>query len=356
MTHNDNLRRIWSEEDLDRALSALNEQPPAGDLSRQRAELVEAAGGAVHLSTDQPVRRPERSGRRPGWGAALVAATAVLALVGGGFVVKQIADRQGVADPASTSRDPGTRLTAAANKITQVGPVVAGPGQFTYFRRRGLSRGYEGQMRLIEKSDQLSESWAPADKTKPWRADTVSRNLLKPGEPPQRKTSYARCGDFFAPPKDQCKTTKRGGFEQELQVSQEEWLAGLPRDPQGMLARLQADRVQNGRNSIQLMVHVIDFLAQPGVPADVRKAIFGALALLPDLRMLEGVEDMDGRIGTAFGVAEKSSWLAIIVDEKTGEYLGHREASLDAPPVGAGDKAILSSYREGVVDKVGERP
>ncbi|WP_328988584.1 hypothetical protein OG394_20390 [Kribbella sp. NBC_01245] len=108
----------------------------------------------------------------------------------------------------------------------------------------------------------------------------------------------------------------------------------------------------------QSIREIADLFGNPAIPNDVRTTIFRAVAQFPGLRAVE-TKDLAGRRGIAFGVASDVKWIEFIVDPATGEYRGDRDVLLrDFPEDGqkAGDVLTLSTQRESIVNRVGQRP
>ena len=95
-----------------------------------------------------------------------------------------------------------------------------------------------------------------------------------------------------------------------------------------MLQRLKTDAVKNGRGDAELLVTAADALRSGVLPADVRSALYRALALLPALVVTERSTNLDGRVGVSYGIVDKElgSRQDIIVDPETGEFIGERES------------------------------
>ena len=74
-----------------------------------------------------------------------------------------------------------------------------------------------------------------------------------------------------------------------------------------------------------------DNLVDTTAPADVRAAIFGAVAQLDGVRALGTVTDHSGRAGTGFEIdsdPSHNSRFELIFDPKTSALLGSREGTL----------------------------
>ncbi|WP_328988586.1 CU044_5270 family protein [Kribbella sp. NBC_01245] len=367
-----NVRPIWSDDDLDNALGALRaERGVEPDLASARQALVAKVSNA-------PVGLSRRWG---GWGGALVAAAAVLALIGSAVVVQQVisADRP---DPSDSGTEARERLMAAAARIKPLPAPRAGQYSYLIIRRYNHSvqqaKGYTPPARLMttpppgtyvspDPGDWATsrtinyvyktEYWVPARMTDTWRrvytyGDQHFQSTASP--PPYRKPKVeikeAPCGDWGSKPS--CRR------EHGLGRATPDFLAKLPRDPEKLLAQLRAPGAgPAGRRDSMVLHELRQFLEMPRMPADVRRALLGALALLPNLRVVENVADQSGRIGTAFRY-ETTDWaIDMIVDEKTGAYLGQRTANrIEIAYAGPPGIVERTSVQEVIVDGMGQRP
>jgi hypothetical protein len=175
--------------------------------------------------------------------------------------------------------------------------------------------------------DQLVQEWIPADPRDMW----VQRiRDVGPGAPVPMTESRGRCGDYYPTAgRDSC---GRPGLWQDPTPA---FIAALPRDPRALLARLQADAAENGTDVRQeALVFAAQALERGLLPARVRAAVYRALALLPDLRVLETTRSLEGRAGIAVGVDAAGVRVEIVVDPRTGAYLGRCH--------------VLSAYRSGL--------
>ncbi|MCR6481524.1 hypothetical protein M8542_01705 [Amycolatopsis sp. OK19-0408] len=142
----DNVRKIWSDAELDAALADLHDDvDPGDDLAFARASLMAAAG--------EPEAPPQR--RRGSWRWIAVAA-AVVTLVGGLAVVTQLrSPAPEPAQPAATLQDIDRPLAA---------------GEFHYAQQTSwvpqLVFGFPGRLQ------QVVELWIPADPAGVWHRRT----------------------------------------------------------------------------------------------------------------------------------------------------------------------------------------
>jgi hypothetical protein len=248
---------------------------------------------------------------------------------------------------------------------------VPGPAQYRYVESRdwtlagGTGRAGGFAAALVEGRDRY---WVPADPEQDWlmirsrtgqrtwvvgtEADAGSIGLPDPGSPPEQEEITAPCGRFHGAGTDLCRGP--GSW----QVPTPEFVAGLPRDPGELLERLERDAPDNARGDTELLVQVADLLrTQVAVPADLRSALYRALSLVDGITLTPGTVNLDGRVGTAIGIDDDVDRTEIIIDPRTGEFIGEREVvtseDLDVPK---GTVTGYSSVSSAVVDRIGEVP
>jgi hypothetical protein len=201
----ENVRQVWSEDELDRALAVLHSEVDTDRerLATARIELVRAAGGAGGAERAAPPRRRH-------WGRWAAAAAVVAALVAGALVIQtvQFGDQPPAASAAAAA------LNSAADKIGASDPPVA-PGQYRYIATHAwwmatIVLGEQGGYSYLEEN--LLETWVPADQKQEWlwRRDVTGARKWVRGTEEQAKAAgvpvgeggmegewKARCGDWF---------------------------------------------------------------------------------------------------------------------------------------------------------------
>jgi hypothetical protein len=357
----DNVRLIWTEEELDTALATLHDKPTGKpDLAGAKAELLAALG------QPQPAAKPARRWRWP-------AAAAVAAVIGGVAVAETVLS--GPAAPTASAA--AAVLHRAAVSVVREQDPVAGPSQYTYIRTDSwASAGIapKGGRTLEKLVEVVAQTWVPTDRSRDWllrRAPTGHSTWLvgsdaeatAAGAPANwldqsSVDSTAPCGDFFPPPNTapSCADTSTSpGWQNPTPA----WLAGLPTDPAGMLSRLRADAPDNTRGDAELVTYVNDALQTGLVPAKVRAVLYQALALLPDLTVTQNEANLAGRTGVAMGVDDPAdpTRADIIIDPATGQYIGARTVQLSTRDgIKAGTVIEFSAVTTSVVDGLGEQP
>ncbi|MFC0623576.1 hypothetical protein [Kribbella deserti] len=319
----------------------------------------------------------------------VAAAAAVLALIAGAVVVQQAVSAK--VDLSGMNTEASERLMAAAAKIVVPGPTP-GPGQYSYVMRKERqisvqqSKDYKRVMppmmttpppgtyvtpepgdiststttRLLHEI----ETWAPARRDDVWRKTLTTRRAVyrssgpeKPYGPPESEHRLGRCGDF-GEPEYVCKTDVN--TKQEWDRPTSEFLATVPRDPEQMLTLLRQRGYPDAPvgPDVDTLDYIAWILKQPKIPADIRRTLLGAVALMPNLRVVDNVSDESGRIGTAFGLETMYAWQDFIIDEKTGAFLGTQVTTKVAGSESgkAGTVVERDSFQEVVVDRLGQRP
>lgn len=364
MGDHDNLRELWSEDELDTALSRLNSavRTDAHALARARAELMAAAGGPEQGSTmSTETSRPKRRWVR--WAAPAAAVAAVVA----GLLVAQTVSFNGNPPGASAA---AAELNAAADRVGASDPPV-GPGQYRYVGTRAwwMSMGEPDGKRMAYLEENLIETWAPAQYDQEWmqrRGTTGNRKFLL-GTEEQAKASgmldsrgavegekRARCGDFYASDEGREPCAREGNW----QIPTPDFLAGLPKDAKQLHDRLRADTAGRGQGpDEEMLVYVADVLRAGTVPADVRANLYRVLAMVPGVKVTDRAANLDGKVGVAFGVGEGKSRKEIIIDVATGQFIGEREtAGDDIDGIEPGTVISFTSVETAVVDKIGVAP
>lgn len=383
----DNLRVIWTDAELDSALAGLRSELSADEraLATARTELLAAAraageGNPVIITEERLERRPTPRRRRLPWLAAAAAAVVAVAAVGG-IVAGQLTGRDGPVPPVQIETAAQVLQRAAANIDQRETPLAE--GQYRYVDTHawwavtsdggnGDKHGEPGKM-LTYLEEKRLERWVPAELNDEWMkretttgeykwvvgSDAEAEDLNLPL--PEKKTDVVRaaCGDFV-PERGVDRCVRPGDWDRPTP----QWIATLPRDPHDLLARLREDAEPSSKDAGPLDSFALKVAAEAWrtglLPSDVRKALFEAIALMPDVEVTEEAANLDGRKGTALGIvggSDASSRFDIIIDRETGEYLGDRGVVLDsAGGIPAGTTMAYTAVSTAVVDGQGERP
>lgn len=364
------MTELWSDDDLDAALDALHSDVPTDEraLTEARAGLLAAAGqpgegNSMSITHEKTAVRPAEPARRRKPARWLAAAAAIVAVAAGAVVAVETLGPDGDGRRVDGQRVESGAAAVLNRAARNVDPDYqqVGPGQYLYLRRHEwVVVGANDTMMWRE--EQYMERWVPADHTQIWleRSRTtgkyrwVSGNEQKAKEKgllpkPRSSEAKARCGDFN-PEKGFDRCSYRG-WEHPMP----DWSASLPRDPAELLARLRAETDSpSGASGTQLDLYALETATQTLssglLPADLRAALYKAIALMPQIRITDKQMDLDGRTGTALGVTYDGKTREIIVDRDTGDFLGERSRWQGRTTM------RTTSLRTAVVDEMGQRP
>ena len=380
MTAHRGISRLWSDDELDEALSRLHVAAPddAESLSTARVRLLAAAGGQPIGALPGRSREPSHSSRdhagpptiayppkrryrlRIALGAVVAAVLVAVGLLLPTFVTRQ--------NKLGNSAEAIAVLNQAAVGALGATDEPVGPGQYRYIETHVWSTVFGGYD--IFRDEQLTRIWVPAQPDDPlekWMIDrhpTGSRVWIEGSEEQARKDgtfldpqqtgvtlqATAPCGNFYG--SRTCPRTD--GLWQDPTPS---FLAGLPRDPAELLERLQADAPANGRGPTELLVYAADALRTGLVPADLRAALYQALTRLDSVELTEDAVNLDGLTGSAIGMNDGQIRQDIIIDPASGAFIGDREVTtddLDDAP--AGTTLSYTAVTTAVVDAIGVVP
>jgi hypothetical protein len=352
---NNNIRAMWSEDDLDNALAMLRPaaDPDARAFNRARTELLVAAGAREPVVEEEPPVRPRR---RWGWWAASVGTVA--AAVAAVLVVQTVQFDDSLPSAAADS------LNSAADKIVLTDEPL-GPGQYRYVATHAWWMSSSPDFAYL--AENLLETWMPADEKQDWlwrRDVTGERKWVVGSEAEAKADGYpvdetgwpegewrAPCGDWFAEEEGREPCAMPGGW----QTPNGEFMTSLPRDPDALYERLLAD--VGDRGEAHVVTYVADLLRSGLVPADLRAALYRALAKVPGLEITEQVANLDGQKGTSYGITDDGTRHDLIIDPATGQFIGERQIAEDGfEKIPAGTVMSYTSVTTAVVDGMGVEP
>jgi hypothetical protein len=296
----------------------------------------------------------------------LIATAAAAVVLAAGALVVQAARPDGGAPVASAA----AQLNAAADQINPVDEPIQ-PGQYRYTVEHTWLLGvimpaYErgecqppdgrpvmdidgggeadlppceelpgGKLRILQET--TTEHWVPADTAQNclWRTTTTGKYKWLVGDDeqgqevgfplPQQETSE------YAPP-----GCDGGGRWLSGSLSPA-FVASLPRDPHQLHDLLRRDNQMTNEDPDRAFLDNVNLALSSGfAPADLRAALYRALALVPGLEITDQVANLDGKKGTAFGLSRKGMRADLIIDPATGQFIGMREINetdwLGLPP------------------------
>ncbi|WP_410631491.1 CU044_5270 family protein [Amycolatopsis sp. cmx-4-83] len=386
----DNVHRLWTDEELDEGLilmrpGELANRQPLAEARNTLLNAVRSLEGRDTLVADtdpvtEPTRKPGLPAGRRWWLSAAAAAVVVVAV--GGTVASTGGDHGGPS-AQSTSSVPAVKFASvqqalgkAADMIHVTGEAPIPAGKFRYTETRGwyLVASKERQFAFL--AEELRQTWQPSDFDSEWLlkiGQTGNKQWLVGNEQTATTTEgqnvneirqsgewRARGGQF---PEKALIFAGRGADKWGAPTEQQ--LADLPRDPQQLYDLMLKDPylVNKPRGGGVLRL-ASDLLKTGVVPADLKEAVYRAVAKIPGLKITAQVANLDGRKGVALGVTPPDGGYLyeIIVDCDTGEFIGERTTQL-TPGGDAGIEGIkantvsaYSSVRTAITDQAGTVP
>lgn len=396
MTEN-NVRRLWTNDELDEALNSLRAEALTDDrpLAAANSALVNAVRSIEGKSTPAPESTPpieakgklaSRTGRR--WRIGAAAAAAVIAV--GATVAIAGADRGGPS-PQAPLAAPGVKflsvkqaLNSAADKIHVIGGSPIPAGKFRYVETRTWLLWNDSRIPAAFAGEQLTQTWQPSDFDGQWllkTAPTGSRkwlvgdeHTLKAGTEKINGGYEADLSEYWPSGEWRAESGKfpgkamaiAGRCDDEWGAPTEQRLNELPRDPRKLYDLMAADPSVVNKPKLGGVLDLAAQLLKTGtVPADLKESLYRAVAKIPGLKVTEQVANLDGRTGVALGVdpVDGTFRMEIIVDPATGEFIGERRTQLkpddnDITTAGIkpGTVTFSSSVQTAVVDERGAVP
>ncbi|MCC8250702.1 CU044_5270 family protein [Saccharothrix luteola] len=355
----DHIRRVWTEDELDSALDALNADVRADEpvLAAARAELISTIEQGETDVTTTRERAPRRSARR--W---LAGAAAVGVLVAGALLAQTVS----FGGPAPATAEAVQALDRAAAQAIGAVDEPVGPGRYRYVATHAWWMGSaspEGK-EFAWLAEHVQETWTPQDPRDEWllRQDQTGGRQWVIGTEEEAKAIGLRtgsrwpegewraaCGDFFG--ESNCE--EPGSWQRPTA----QWQASLPTDPAALYERLRADAPANDRGDAALLTYAADALRSGLIGKDLRAALYQALTRLPGLEVTEQQANLSGRVGIALGVDDGDRRHDIIIDPETGLFIGERQVvTAWFDEFDSGTVVSFTSVTTGVVDAIGVQP
>lgn len=316
---------------------------------------------------DQPVPSPIRK-RSTHVRRALIVGGAVAATVALGLTQIDIGGKTVGASPAAAAV-----LERAADVTIATSDPVVGPGQ--YLRITTIEQSWGSPIIINEHPDDpppavINENYAVGSDGKPIMFESLrTRHMWVPQDRAgtwvfdEESHALRRLSVDAAPyatgEKHHVWTSKGGAstnWHEHTKYQDADWYASLPRDPDALLAELLKDA-----HSYDPVEHyealneaVTPVLTSGLAPADIRAALFRALAKEPQVQIVDGATHADGRpvITVRIGYDHE-----LLFDKVTGQYVGNQSRSEGfpvVPGVDADDPTSVTLVRTDVVDRAPE--
>jgi hypothetical protein len=323
--------------ELDEALDLLHRDARTSDapLTEARAVVMAAAEAPAVLPRVRPLRR-RRVLPIAAAAAAVLAVTAVVVQV-------QSPDSSSVAAPDVSLMSAVKVLNDAADLQINAVDQPLGLGQYRYIDEHGLAQ--RSEQKLAVDGDPTSkrtgstytweyqrQEWIPADQTREWleRRQVLSAPKWIGGTMPEAEATppkplatdvgerRAACGDFFpdAKPKKVC--------GDPTAWDNPDFYKSLPRDPDQLFAWLKDAVKLRGEAPSTLFHFGIEILRAGVMPADLRADFYRALAKIPGMKVFDAAVNQDGKTGIALGLDDVHQRRDLIIDPKTGNFIGER--------------------------------
>jgi hypothetical protein len=327
--------------------------PTPEQISSIRTAVMERVAPADEVVAPVPRPHPSRRGGARRFGLVAIGVGAVAAaLVVTGVIVPT------GGGGGATAQASGFLKSAASATIETADPVVE-PGQFLRIETlqvSGVSDGTrEAPMYQLAARDVL---YIPENRSGTWvweRHNLPSIGYFSAEGKAAAERSDADVDRFADPDLNGVLREKAGAFYGSAPQT-EQAFDELSRDPE-TLRDYFYNEYAGGSSSIDedVWVRITDLLSTGEVPADLRAALYRALALVPGVTIVENDATLDGRTGVALGYTEPargSIWRdEIIIDPITGLVIGDRAVTLnDWEDIPAGTTLSWSTVHTSVVD------
>ncbi|UUV36059.1 CU044_5270 family protein [Amycolatopsis roodepoortensis] len=345
--HGDNIRKVWSEAELDEALADLHAGPETrrDELSRARAALLRAAGD-VEDELLPVAARPVR--KRPGSWRWIAAAAAAALVSGGGIVATNVFTSDDGPDPAAHST------------VTRGEDAVEGLHGDDFPIRDGQYRlvtestwtTHVTDKGLVYQTNEILERWLPPHSWMPVKTRFTGTGEIRwikgdyqtaksHGETLPGPSSHVTLAEG-RPPRTTPQVpppvkTSEPGPPDRLLPSESGWtdptpefLAELPADPAKLSERLRRDGLwPDGRspeqlNSVPEMFEMaFNVLRSSQGFGAMRVALCTALARMPGIAVASLIAP-GGRPAVSFTVALPDRTRTFVVDQATAAVIGNR--------------------------------
>ena len=255
----------------------------------------------------------------------LIATAAAAVVLAAGVLFVQAVPSDGPVPAASAA----ATLNSAADNINPVDEPIE-PGQYRYIASRSRNLGQHltvptdgGVSGLFIALDEWThQEWVPADLTQQCvlRFRATGREWIVGDED---SAEEAGVEPLSTTAREEVKPCTAGGDWSRYPSA--EFLESVTRDPRRLYALLRHKPAPVTMSDAEWVLDRASATLSSGrAPADLRAALYRALALLPGLEVTERVANLDGHRGTALGLTEHGIRSDLIIDPATGQYIGER--------------------------------
>jgi hypothetical protein len=328
------------------ALKRLNDDvPPATPLALAKAR--------------QRALNPHPAERRSSGRRRMVLAGALAGTLAVGFLVNDVVTKTDGTVAPGAAADAGTFLATAADRSAGAPDAPIPAGQFRQVTQRSQD-GWNFGPRNAYHGTRLSVSdwWVPSTQAPPFTVISVlgaelkfsskaAEQLWHRTDPlnikPQKIKTADACavmtgGAVLMKPKSAAKTCKGSWMSPSA-----DFVAKLPRDPAALLAALRKNDNSwpgSGTTPAQADYRAFDragsILVSGFATTEQRATLYKALRGIDGIQLLADTINLDGKPGRAIGLVER--WgirKDLIIDSKTGQFIGLREVATVTAPLNA---------------------
>ncbi|MBB4906078.1 CU044_5270 family protein [Actinophytocola algeriensis] len=266
----------------------------------------------------------------------ITSAAAAVVLAAGVLFVQAV--RSDSPAPAASA---AATLNSAADNINPVDEPIE-PGQYRYIASHSRGLGHhltahadgDDTGPFIALDEWTHEEWVPADLAQQCvaRSHATGREWVVGDE---ERAKAAGIEPLSTEVHEEVKPCTGSGDWSRYPSA--EFLESVTRDPRQLYDLLRRKPMPVAMSDASWVMNRVGATLTSGrAPADLRAALYRALALLPGLEVTERVANLDGHQGTALGLTEYGVRHDLIIDPATGQYIGERTVHVsddsDLPP------------------------
>jgi hypothetical protein len=361
MPDNNNVHSVWSDRELDDAMTALyaNVTVDREAQARARAELLLAAGVTPEKTTSMP--QPTRRAVPLAAAAAVVVALATVLVVSQSAPLNEIGPAQSNSVFAPTRPmppmpdKPQNSLDSLATRVSET-PLM--PGQYRYVSTQAWHRfGTTSSL-----AEYRAEVWIPADQQQEWmsRNQTAGNREWIEGLRQEAVAEHLRVDKRLILPLGEKRATC-GNLIPDLVWGYCEPQPPGPVQPANDSAKLYkwlAERSAGNADPPVRFFREASDLLDASYPTTVRRATLEALSRHPYLTVAD-TTTQDNRPAISVGIeyAEGHMLEELLLDPANGQLIGKRQVFLkDTTGAKAGDKHHDEIRHEAIVNQIGAQP